>query len=117
MGDFGWTGCDIVEAFWGVLVDDLEWLAKFSEERWEGHQREHENLEKSLDLARENVSTRLDGMNEFRRQITEAETKFVTRPELDGIKKQISQLERLIWIATGAVMVIVFLLNYMNHKG
>ena len=86
-----------------------------SDALWTAHNKEHFDLHESIKLAREDMARRLDAMNEFRRQITEAEAKYVTRIEMEALEKQVRQLERLIWMATGGLTVIMFLINYLRR--
>ena len=49
-------------------------------------------IEKSTGEAKEDMSVRLESMNEFRRQLKEQEATFITRPEHDKIVQDIREL-------------------------
>ncbi len=95
-------------------AERAEVVQAMSDVLWAAHGKEHSDLHESITLAREDMARRLEGMNEFRRQITEAESKFVTRTELESLERQVRQLERLIWMATGGLTVIMFAINFLK---
>jgi hypothetical protein len=115
------------------------------QQSWEAHRREHALLHDSLTLARDEMTRKLETMNEFRRQIEQAELKYVTRSEwsaqhnsletqarntqtqvteqearslkmdfAETVDKRIRSVEKLVYIASGAVMIIAFLLNWIR---
>lgn len=93
-------------------------VKEMSDVLWEAHRKEHADLHESITLAREDMARRLEGMNEFRRQMSETEAKYLTRSEWhtnhESLEKQVRQLERLVWTAAGAATIIAFLLNWIK---
>ena len=81
-----------------------------------------EEMEKALVIAREAVgkemekataslNTRLEGMNEFRRQIDKAEGTFAQR---ETVEKELDAIKRLLYIGLGAVAAIEVLLRFIK---
>ena len=56
--------------------------------RLEDHMRVHESEQRALLAAREAVAARLEGMNQFREQMTQQSHTFVTRDVLDAVVKE-----------------------------
>lgn len=59
-------------------------LRDYYDALWEAHHREHTELSKELDLARENVKEKLTEMNQFRSQIDRERALYVTSDKLDS---------------------------------
>ena len=81
-----------------------------------------EEMEKALVIAREAVgkemekataslNTRLEGMNEFRRQIDKAEGTFAKK---ETVEKELDAIKRLLYIGLGAVAAIEALLRFIK---
>ena len=141
-----------------VLRHELDMARQDARERFESfsathvrnHEKEHEAEQHAAALATDNMNRRLEGMNEFRRQITDAETKYSTKVEMtahiDSNETQLTvikdrlgacertaiqdrgntldrksaddrfrALERLVYMATGAVTVIMIILNFIKR--
>ena len=108
---------------------DIESLRELLEQHFKLHDREHELLEKANVIAREEMNRRLDEMNNLRRQIEQVEAKFITREEwgkghesIIGTHESYAKLvdsrfrvvERLIWMASGAVTLIALLMHWLK---
>ncbi len=67
--------------------------------------------ERALIIAREQLNIRLEGMNEFRRQIDKAEGLYATKKELDAIS-------RMVYMGLGGLLIlqIVIPLMYFREK-
>ena len=86
---------------------------------------------RALDLALRNIDYRLAGMNEFRQQINDAEVKFITRDEVhlldsrisgslsgirDSMETRFRGLERMVYMAVGAVALITSIVEYFLRQ-
>jgi len=78
-----------------------------------------ENLEKANNLARENLDTRLESMNEFRNSMKDQASTYITRKEIEAITEREQIKTR--WVVTeiliifGIVLsVIVALINFLK---
>jgi hypothetical protein len=100
-----------------------------NDERWTGHRREHVAERRDLEEARRVVDTRLEGMNELRRQIDRERSSYMTREMADtqhiDLSKRIGVLEEWrsnivgklsVIVAANAVImsVVVFVANYVT---
>jgi len=47
------------------------------------------SIDRATDIARVGMEKRLEGMNEFRQQLNDQAKEFITRPELNAIRKEI----------------------------
>jgi hypothetical protein len=77
------------------------------DDRWIAHRREHA-LEKealtvaasaqqrALDLARQDINRRLEGMNELRQQITSERGNFISRAEYEAKHEQVTERLQII---------------------
>jgi hypothetical protein len=94
-------------------------------------QRSRATEVRALDLALENINYRLAGMNEFRQQINDAEAKFISRDEVqlidsrtsgalaamrDSMDSRFRGLERLVYMAVGAVALITSIAEYFIRQ-
>ncbi len=81
--------------------------------------------ERATEIARIDMNTRLEGMNEFRRQIEQTSSQFRTKAEayadqrrielqFDGVEVRMRALERTIYMAGGAVAIITLLLRFIK---
>jgi Zn-dependent M16 (insulinase) family peptidase len=108
---------------------DIESLRELLEQHFELHDREHSLLEKANVIAREAMNRSLDEMNNLRRQIEQVEAKFITRDEWSkgheavinshescarAVDNRFRVVERLIWMASGAVMLIALLMHWLK---
>jgi len=92
----------------------LENDRKFEDERWMLHAKVHE-------VAEKNVDRRLHEMNEFRAQINTERGQYVTRTNYDlqheTLRTAIDDLRKTVWMATGGVLVISFVVTLLIHFG
>ena len=108
---------------------DIESLKELIQQHFDAHEREHGLLDKANTIAREEMNRRLDEMNNLRRQIEQVESKFITRDEWgkgheavigshDSYAKAVDNrfrvVERLIWMASGAVTLIALLMHWLK---
>jgi hypothetical protein len=119
----------------GGGTDDIKALREFVEQYIANHAKEHELLGMALVLAREvsekdlmRTSTalekRLEGMNEFRAQLTDAQATYATRGDMkalgDKYDAKIDGINRLVYMAVGVVLFIGMfsgLIIYFIRKG
>ena len=130
-------------------TDSKERFDAFAATHVRNHEKEHEAEQHAALLAMSNMDRRLEGMNEFRRQISDTEAKYATKNELalhaasnetqlssvrdrlgacertqikdrgDSLDRisaeaRVRALERLVYMATGAVTVIMIILNFVK---
>ena len=101
--------------------DDIKALREYLEQYIAAHAKEHELIgmalilarevqDKSLQTAMEAMNSRLAGMNEFRAQLTDAQSTYVTRNDIkalsDKYDSKIDGLNRLVYMAVGVVLFI-----------
>lgn len=74
------------------------------------HSREHALTEEAIDRAREAMEKRLDGMNEFRGQLSDQAARFVARAEFDiataTFRRELAQTSRFVWMGLGIVSLL-----------
>jgi hypothetical protein len=108
---------------------DIQSLKELLLAQFAAHDREHDLLEKANVIAREEMNRRLDEMNNLRRQIEHVESKFITRDEWSkahqflidqhdiyakNVDARFRTSERLIWMASGAVALVAFLMHWLR---
>lgn len=76
---------------------------KYSDERWLGHQREHDLLNRATDVAAATLDKRVIALNEFRAQLSDQAKNFVTRDLHDKLE---SDFNRSIDLIRDRVIVI-----------
>ena len=109
-----------------ALDRSLAMLEVKTHEKWEALDRQQLLRERALQIAEAGMNRRLEGMNEFRKALEDSEKKYITRTEWDAghskltdtvrdldraVDRRLRTLERTIWMATGAVGLIAFLMN------
>jgi hypothetical protein len=67
-----------------VLQENIAGLRAVIDVHLQSRERMREIDQQALDLASADVNRRLEGMNNFRAQIKEAEAQFLSRPEFQG---------------------------------
>lgn len=77
-----------------------------------------QGIEKAINVANISMTARLEGMNEFREQLKDQASKFVTREEVDksiqGLGKDIKALEKIVYIGVGASLAIQFVFKFLK---
>ena len=69
-----------------------------------------EALEKSTELSRIGMEKRLDSMNEFRQQLKDQNSTFITKAEHQIVITKIEYLEKIVYMGLGGLLVLeVFL--------
>jgi hypothetical protein len=79
----------------------------------------HDKLaERAITKAEENLALRLDGMNEFRAQLTAQAATFVTREEfgvhMKNVEEKIVLLTKMIYIGIGILVTIQVLWRFIK---
>ena len=71
-----------------------------------------ELTEKAIAVAERDLSRRLEGMNEFRSQLTSQAANFIDREEFEihmaRIEDKISALSKIVYIGIGVMLVLQF---------
>lgn len=66
----------------------------------QAHAREHGMVELAVSKAEQAMSDKLEGMNQFRQQISDERTNYITRSEFqrfeEGLQKQLSEMKDLL---------------------
>jgi len=73
----------------GGMVTFREYLARESDLLWDAHHREHDAITKALERAQQAMEHRLEGMNEFRAQLSDQVSTFMTREQIGEREKTI----------------------------
>lgn len=97
----------------GTLADEiiraeLHGHEKYSDERWLGHQREHDLLNRATDVAATTLDKRVEALNEFRAQLSEQSKSFTTRDLHDKLDQDFNRrlgtvIDRVILLEKGNV--------------
>ena len=78
------------------LVRDVRALKELIETRLTAHNRQHELEGTAISTARAEMNRRLEGMNEFRAQISAAENKYLNRNEWETAHRLLEQQVRAV---------------------
>jgi len=114
--------------------NDIDIVRQHVEDLFTAHAREHELEQRALIIAREGtekaleralaaMDKRLEGMNEFRATISDISSKTVSRAEWttahqalsDKTEERFRALERLVYMATGGVMLMGVVVNLIMY--
>ena len=75
-----------------------------------------DSIEKSTNLAKEDMERRLEGMNEFRTQLKDQTATFINRGEYDTkhqlLLDSLNNLSKIIYMGLGGVLVLEFLFKF-----
>jgi hypothetical protein len=100
------------------LLERLNDLGKLQDERWKSHTKVHEMGQMAIDSSVKALDTRLEGMNQFRAQVLEERSAFVTqalyRSEYQAIEKSIRDLERFRNNMEGRIWMLVALFGVLQ---
>jgi hypothetical protein len=111
------------------LQRDLVAFKRLSSAHWKFDRYAQKRLDEIRILEKDAINFRLEGMNEFRRQIESTQDRFLPKAEYirshealeavvagirDGMESRFRALERLVWMAGGAVTVITIILNFLK---
>lgn len=66
-----------------------------------------EILQNDIKIAREGMSVKLDGMNQFQKRIDRLEGTFATKDDL-------SEVKRLVYIGVGIIIALEFAIKYIK---
>lgn len=69
--------------------------------------------DKAVEKAETAMGARLTLLNEFRKQSEDQADKFVTKEEFNALRTKVEEIQRSVYIATGAAIVIGTLLSYV----
>jgi hypothetical protein len=87
------------------LITIKEYVDRLFEERQRLFDAKFEDASKAIDKAEKSMHERLAGMNEFRDQLKDQASKFITREEMNvsirSISENVSKLQSLADIAKG----------------
>jgi hypothetical protein len=70
-----------------------------------------EALEKSTELSRIGMEKRLDSMNEFRQQLKDQNSTFITKAEHQIVITKIEYLEKIVYMGLGGLLVLEVILK------
>jgi hypothetical protein len=101
-----------------IMVSIRQYFEALLQQYKEAHDKEHTLLEKSTELAKQNLEIRLEGMNEFRKQIQEERGSFVNRDKFDilmgALDRRISAIESFQSKIIGVGLAATFLLTVLE---
>jgi hypothetical protein len=111
------------------LQRDLAAFQKLSAAHWKFDRYQQKRLDEIRNLEKSAINFRLEGMNEFRKQIQDTQDRYLPKAEYVRAHEAVEQnlitlrestetrfraLERLVWMAGGAVTVIMVILNFIK---
>jgi len=74
-------------------------------------------MDRALDLAREGLEHKLEGMNQFQKRMDKLENTFATKDELseskDRFRKELETVQKFVWIGLGIILAIEFIFKVM----
>jgi len=107
------------------MADEVP-IKEYIDSLWLGHHREHEALQRSLDLARDQMRDKLMEMNQFRAQIDQERGRYITRENYDLRHDELSKrvnafeqyranLEGRLWMLGAGLTTAGVLINVAFH--
>ena len=71
------------------------------------------SIEKAIERAKSSMDQRLEGMNEFRRQLDGQAKTFASIERVNGLEKLIALNTKAIFIGIGIMIALQFIIRYM----
>jgi hypothetical protein len=108
------------------LIKEAQSIRLLMDEREKQNNFRFDNIDKNIVLAREQMESRLEGMNEIREQLTQQAKTFVSTDKFENLGNHVNRIDKTISLSQGsskwsdhiitvliglAVIVIVYLMT------